>query len=379
MSAHRIIFVSPYDPRDIRKWSGTIYSLYQALIASDASVIYLSGGLLDLGARVVNKLCERWFKLDCRFSTAYAVLGGVYFTVRLALAGDAVIVAVAASNYLPYVATRKSIIYISDATFSTIQDLYPSFRAFPRWLQAQGDRNEAISLRKARFVLYPSRWAADSARIHYDVPADRITEIPFGPNIPADLIEAKFATKRPIAENGITLLFVTTDWERKNGELVAEVCQRLVDRGVVKLRLILIGEAPDRVVRLPFIDAWGRLSKTDPAQMARLCQAYAEAHLLLLPTRAEAFGVVFSEAQAFGVPSITYDVGGTGSAVVQGETGILLPLSADAMTFAAAIEQCVGDPDLYEAMSLRCRERYLRHANWTAWADLISRLAQISA
>src|SRR5260370_7102347 len=147
MSAHRIIFVSPYDPRDIRKWSGTIYSLYQALIASDASVIYLSGGLLDLGARVVNKLCERWFKLDCRFSTAYAVLGGVYFTVRLALAGDAVIVAVAASNYLPYVATRKSIIYISHATFTTIQNLYPPFPPFPPSLQPQGTPHAPLTPR----------------------------------------------------------------------------------------------------------------------------------------------------------------------------------------------------------------------------------------
>src|SRR5258708_12920013 len=127
MSARRIIFVSPYDPRGSRKWSGTIYSLYQALIASDASVIYLSGGLLDLGARVVNKLCERWFKLDCRFSTAYAVLGGGYFTVRLALAGDAVIVAVAASNYLPYVAPPTPHISISAPTSSTLQNPYPSF------------------------------------------------------------------------------------------------------------------------------------------------------------------------------------------------------------------------------------------------------------
>jgi glycosyltransferase involved in cell wall biosynthesis len=375
----RIIFLSPYNPHDVRKWSGTIYSLYRALStradAADFKLEYVSGGVLDFGARLINKLVQPWREFDCRFSTAYAVVSGIYLTIRLALIRDGIIVAVAASNYLPYITTRKKILYISDATFCAITDLYSSFRAYPTWLKKQGNRNEERSLHKAQFAIYPSLWAADSAREHYGVPVERVLEIPFGPNISDDLIERTFKPKPSVGKHTVSIMFVSTDWPRKNGDLVVEVCERLRGRGI-QVRLIVIGKAPDHVARLPFVDARGWLSKDEQSQLEQLCQAYADAHLLLLPTKAEAFGVVYSEAQAFGVPSISCDVGGVGSAIIDEQTGSVLSITADADAFAGAVERLVSSPELYSRMSKACRERYLKQANWGAWADLLFSLAR---
>lgn len=368
----RIIFLSPYDPRDRRKWSGTLHALYEALCnrasAQNVKVGFVSGGFLDFGARILNRILRSYQPMDCRFSKIYAVLAGAWLTIRLALIRDGTIVAVAASNYVSYLVTNKRVIYISDTTFDAIRNLYPEFGKFPIWLQDQGDWNERRSLSKAHLVILPSRWAADSVRLHYGVPDDRVMEIPFGPNIEADLIEKTFRKKETVSATSVTMMFVCTDWVRKNGDLVINSCERLVKRGV-EVKLILVGETPEHVRRLPFVDARGWLRKSNAGQREQMCLAYAEAQILLLPTKAEAFGIVYSEAQAFAVPSISCDVGGVSSAIIDGETGSLLAVDAHAEDFADVIQKYLHDPAFYNRVSENCRKRYLTQANWDVWAE----------
>jgi glycosyltransferase involved in cell wall biosynthesis len=119
----------------------------------------------------------------------------------------------------------------------------------------------------------------------------------------------------------------------------------------------------------------GFLRKSDPEQLKQICEAYRKSHFLVLPTKADTFGIVFCEAQAFGVLPVTYDVGGTGSAVVNGETGLLLPLDAEAKRFAEEILRYINNPELYHDLSERCRNHYLDRANWRTWSKLILELA----
>ncbi len=164
MKPQRLIVLSPYDPRDVHKWSGTIHSIYRALEDNPAGVKIgqINAAWITFCARVLNKIF-RWvgFNIDCRFSMAFALAAGASLTIRLLFAQDAVIVAIAASNYLPYLKTQKSIIYISDATFRLMCGLHPDFKGLPNWLKKQGDRNEAITLEESRYVIYPSKWAVD--------------------------------------------------------------------------------------------------------------------------------------------------------------------------------------------------------------------------
>lgn len=375
----RLLFLSPGSARDVRQWSGIPYFLYAALEQDAPSSGWVCGhlsvGALDLAARAGNKLLRKLgIPIDCRFSTAYAILAGALLTIKLLFVRDAVLVAAASSNCIAYVRTIHPIIYISDITFRAISDFYPAFRAFPKWLKQQGDRNERNTLRRARFVIYPSRWAAQSAERDYGVPPDRIRQIQFGPNIPPAMIEQYWAEKRIDGGGEIILLFISADWERKNGEMVIAVGRALIAAGL-NAKLLLIGDIPEHVGNLPFADVRGVLRKSDPAQLTAICEAYRQAHFLFLPSTADASAIVFSEAQAFGVPSIAHDVGGAGSAVLDGKTGLLLPLGSRAEDFAEAIAKCAGDPELYRRLSANCRERYRREANWSAWSRLIVRLA----
>jgi len=63
-------------------------------------------------------------------------------------------------------------------------------------------------------------------------------------------------------------------------------------------------------------------------------------------TRIEGLGLAYIEAAARSLPSLARDTGGVRDAVLDGETGILLPADADAGRTAAAIERLASDASL---------------------------------
>jgi phosphatidyl-myo-inositol dimannoside synthase len=71
----------------------------------------------------------------------------------------------------------------------------------------------------------------------------------------------------------------------------------------------------------------------------------------------EGFGIVFLEAAAAGVPSVAGDSGGSAEAVVDGETGFVLPDPSDVEAVADAIERLICDPGLASRQGQAARHR----------------------
>ncbi|WP_270350498.1 glycosyltransferase [Ligilactobacillus salivarius] len=67
---------------------------------------------------------------------------------------------------------------------------------------------------------------------------------------------------------------------------------------------------------------------------------------MLLPTRAECAGIVFNEASAFGVPSLSVDTGGVADYVKNNINGYRMPLSANGEDFALKIEEWIKEDKL---------------------------------
>ena len=371
-----IVFLSPYDPRDSKRWSGTINSIFVALQKHDANIRFISGGVLDFLARAVTKLLGLvGINVEIRFSKPFGWLAGLWASARLCMLKADVVVAVAASNYVAFLWTRKPIIYISDTTFAAIERLYPQFKQFPAWLRRHGNDLERRSLSRASHVIYPSQWARLSAIEDYGVDDKIIHVMPFGPNFSRELLDKFRTVKTADFAQSLRILYVAVDWKRKNGNLVLEIGRALRDAGL-PCELFLVGRIPASVPAGEGIHIVGFLDKTDTGDLTRLCELYEMAHFFIMPTTADASPIVFSEAQAFGCPSITYAVGGTSTAVLDHETGIVLPLTATAEDFAKRVEQLVRDPKTYETMSRNARSRYEQSANWDAWAETIRQLAQ---
>src|SRR5690348_14789538 len=284
MTTKRIILLSPFEPQNIDNWSGTLFYIYQALRDNDAGIEIrcVNRGLVDSVLVIVDKLLWKLgIRFDIRSSTLFAVLRGMELSIRIFFIRATAIVAVIASNDIAYLKTKKTIIHVSDATFDAYARMVlknailaaAQANKFPPWIRLQADRNELRALNKARYCIFSSKWAADSARLHYGIPADRVFDLPFGPNIPRHRIEETYRKKTVSPWSEVRILFVSANWTRKNGDKAVEICRQLIRLGT-NARLITIGHTADYAKRLEFVQDLGFLQKSEPKELAQLCQAY---------------------------------------------------------------------------------------------------------
>ncbi len=85
---------------------------------------------------------------------------------------------------------------------------------------------------------------------------------------------------------------------------------------------------------------------------------YSHAYVFAAPSRREAFGAVFVEALACGVPVISVASGGPLEIVVPEETGILCPDNS-AASIAQALERLLVDRKLRDCMAQAARASVL--------------------
>ena len=116
-------------------------------------------------------------------------------------------------------------------------------------------------------------------------------------------------------------------------------------------------------VRLP-----GRVSNEEIMALYEVCELFA------LPTgrdergQIEGFGLVFSEAHAFGKPVVAGRSGGVVDAVVDGETGLIVPPD-DPAALAEAILSLMDRPEEARRMGERGRRRIEEELNWTHFTE----------
>ena len=88
---------------------------------------------------------------------------------------------------------------------------------------------------------------------------------------------------------------------------------------------------------------WGWKSQSE------LLPFYRDADIFVLPSTTEAFGVVFLEAMASGLPVIGTDVGGIPEIIRDGQNGLLVPPNQPDL-LANAIIELLSNRDLYLRM-----------------------------
>jgi glycosyltransferase involved in cell wall biosynthesis len=100
------------------------------------------------------------------------------------------------------------------------------------------------------------------------------------------------------------------------------------------------------------IEFCGRVSADEKAQRM------AAAHMLLMASVREGWGLAISEAAAFGTPSVVYDAPGLRDAVKDLETGRVVPPSPAEM--AKAMVQLWNDQTLYRRIAAAAEESVKR-------------------
>ena len=134
-------------------------------------------------------------------------------------------------------------------------------------------------------------------------------------------------------------------------------------------------ERPDSLVELAAelgIDDLVRF--VPPVAQEQLVDWYAASSLVCVPSYNESFGLVAVEAQASGTPVVAAGVGGLGTAVSDGHSGLLVA-DHDPASYAAAFERVLLEPGLRD----RLAEGALRHARQFGWDRTAAAMIEVYA
>lgn len=367
----KIGFLTVEDARDRRTWSGTVYFMSEALQRNCGDVVFL--GPLDtywtrLG-KLINYISSRLIgkKYDYIRAKWYAKRLSAIVQKRVRSQKLDYIVAPAAASALAYLnRTSAPVLFVSDTTFALVNNYYAGFSGYLSISVRDGHRLAKQAMQRADIVSFPSQWAADSAIRDYGVPTGKVQVIPFGANLdPVPSADIAMCRER---SGQCRLLFLGVDWERKGGDIAFEALECLEEIHGIKAHLTICGcQVPEGIAH-ERINAVGFLDKRDPIQAEQLSRLFIETDYLLLPTRSECYGMVFCEASAYGVPSISADTGGVSGAIAESRNGFLLPASARGDQYARLIASLEGNDHRYRELSRTSRQEYESRVNWDVWA-----------
>lgn len=237
-------------------------------------------------------------------------------------------------------------------------------------------RRDGRIFRAARLIVCTSQWAADSVRREYP---DCDTEIAVMPDpvlldgFDAAWPDARLARWREATGARPRVLFVGGDFPRKGGFELLDAWRRARMGERATLDLVTGWDIPPALLS-PGIE----IHRNVAAHSERWRALWREADLFVLPTRDEAFGLVFQEAAAAGLPAIGTRLNAIPELIDHERTGLLVP-PQDAGALTAAIDRLLGSPTLRHEMGVRARAHVERTADPEVYrerlATFIRRLA----
>lgn len=353
------------DPEQVRSWSGLPFYFARKLREAGCEIVPIRGR--DAVSSLPEKIKQAAWRLTGRRylrGLNAGLLRAYARSVEPLLEASGVDVVFSVNSWLTaYLETDLPTIFWTDATFASMLGYYDSFsRLAPVSLRA-GHEVERQALSRCSLAVYSSHWAARSAEVDYGAPTERLIILPFGANLDPmptpDEVRASIETKSsPNGHAVCELSCVAVDWKRKGVDLAVGVALELTRLGIPS-RLRIVGCHPPAGTTLPAnVELVGFLDKNLAAEQARLQGIYRTSHFFLLPTRAEAFGVVLSESCSSGVPCLTTEAGGLPDVIHNGVNGQRFALEAPAEAYAAWIAAMWRDPQRYRELAATTLEDY---------------------
>jgi glycosyltransferase involved in cell wall biosynthesis len=373
----KVGFASRFNPLDKRSWSGTTYYSYQEIKKYNEVDIFQFKWPWYLREFLTTQksMNRKLFKKNTavEFLKVYAKYFSKQLEKELKKRPVDVLFVSASSQLIAYLKTDIPIIYMTDATFQQLQGYYPSFSNLASYNVRQGIELDKRAFQKASHCMLASEWNKKSAITDYAITAAKISVVPLGANM--DKVPAAQELDFTITDE-LRLLFLGVEWDRKGGDKALEAFKILRSKGI-KAHLYIIGCVPPHDVSkeksitvIPFLD------KNKQEDFQQLHQIFLQTDILFLPTRAECAGVVFSEAAAYGIPSLTTNTGGVSNYVKENVNGYALPEKAGAVEYASLLEQLWQYPNRLSQLKKSSRTHYELQLNWQQWGEKFQTIAQ---
>ena len=220
--------------------------------------------------------------------------------------------------------------------------LYYKFRKI--FHKATGVYDQALNLGDCRRLIVFSEFAK---KIHISLGAEgeRIKIVYPG------LVERPLIKK--LDSKTLNILFAGVWFERKGGVVLLKAFRKLAPK-YKNLKLTLLGPLPKGIS----VSGEKNIYQVDYVPYQKLLDHYRQADIfVLVPPKAEGYGLVVEEAMSFGVPTVVSDIYALPEMVEGGKTGFIVK-PGDVDDLAAKLEILIKNPALREKMGETARERF---------------------
>lgn len=369
----KIGFVSDRDPyKDKKSWSGTTYKLREAIERAGYEIVWIKYDkeFNSLVPKIQQKLLAWYIKFSKRKIVGACYLGFFckYFATTIEHQGlynkcDCLFFAGPSGGQIAlYLKKKIPYIYLADASYHLMENYY--WFNLNSFFAKRAKEEEELATQHAWINIRSSQWAADGAVKYCNASKDNLYVLEFGANID----DKDIILTRPYHSGRLNIIFSGTEWDRKGGDIAIETTKILRSKGFdVVINIMGIKDLPTKYIGTDYIHNIGFLDKNKEDDYKKYIEIWKSSHLLILPTRAECAGIVFSEAAAFGVPVFTYNTGGIGNYVIDGKNGYKIELSQGPQDFANKIESCIANGEL-ALLSTGARELYDETLSWNIWS-----------
>lgn len=376
----KISYITDYNALDIHKWSGLGYYIGRSLQNQNLSIQYINEqddkfDLLLQTRKVLSKIVgEKWSKdrdFDFLKKKSMKTNSRIHPDVDVVFSPGTLPIALLPSS--------KPKVFYTDATFAGMVNFYEEFTGLTEETIRMANHIEQQALSSASLAIYSSYWAANTAIEHYDVDPAKIKVVPFGANISKHHTWQQVKDKVKSRSDGeCKLLFVGVEWSRKGGSFALEVA-RLLNESGIQTTLHLVGIPNLPVSGVPaFVRNHGFVSKATIRGEQKLEELFSDSHFLMLPTKADCTPIVFSEANSFGLPVLTTDVGGISTVIKDDINGKTFPLSTNPEVWADYIAGLFEDRTRYNNLCFSAYNEFQTRLNWdTAGRTIMNYLKQL--
>ena len=235
--------------------------------------------------------------------------------------------------------------FFIDGTLHEYFEGYSQFEAgnVDTGIVAKAMEIERLGYQDADSIVAMSDLTARTVIEHYGVDPAKVTTVLPGANLLDRDIPSHASAPDP--ENFI-LSFVGIYPMRKGlGRLLRAV--ELLRAEGRKIKIRVIGSAPDEVIANPAVEFLGRINKR--TESARFIEATSTAHFGCLFSEAELTGIGLVESFRVGVPGIGTGVGGMKD-LIETFGGVTAPVSLSDAELAALIARYIDEPARYTAL-----------------------------
>ena len=369
----KLSYVTTFDARDFNvtnNWAGTGYYIPESLKNQSLSIHYIGSLNERLASKVFCKLKRHYHELfsEGTYFKALDPLILQHYAHQVSQELSKVetdIVFSATITPIAYLECQQPIVFWADATFENMLNFYPQYTELCKESIRHGHLMERLALQKCKLAIYSSDWAAQTAINYYQTDPSKVKVVPFGANIENHMTfdEIKnIVESRP--SNKCKLLFIGYDWLRKSGNIAVELTKILNNAGL-DTELTVIGCTPQLEESVSqYVKTLGIISKSTAEGKAMINQLLLESHFLIMPSKAECYGIVFCEANSFGLPCLATKVGGIPTIIKDDLNGKLFDKNSDPIEYSEYILNLFENYTKYKNLALSTFHEYESRLNW---------------